>query len=492
MLEKVFTMSQSNSVAGLEPQSLWAAFSALNQVPRPSKQEERVTEFARKFGEGLGLETHTDDVGNVLIRKPASPGMESRPAVVMQAHLDMVHQKNSGTNFDFATEGIRMLVEGDWVRADGTTLGADNGIGVAAIMAVLQSSDLKHPPIEALFTIDEETGMTGAKQLSGDWLTGKILLNLDTEEDTDLTIGCAGGVDVSTTASYEEEAAAAGSSGMKISISGLTGGHSGMDIHLGRGNANKLMNRLLYELANRCHARISSVDGGGLRNAIPRESVAVVSLPGQEVAAAGKLLEDIAAGIGHEYSATDPGMKIRFEAAANPAKVMKKAAQQNFLSGIDGVTSGIWRMSPSIPDLVQTSNNLARVVAGEGKIVVQCLTRSSVNSERDELARILMSVLAVLGGKLETAGEYPGWQPEPDSGIVKLMSGLYQKMFGDAPRVAACHAGLECGIIGSHYPGMEMISFGPNIRGAHSPDEKVQISSVGKFWKYLTATLAGI
>ncbi len=485
-------MSQKNDVASLEPQHLWAAFAALNEVPRPSKKEERVTEFARKFGESLGLETLTDGVGNVLIRKPASAGMESRPTVVMQAHLDMVHQKNSGTKFDFDKEGIRMLVEGDWVRADGTTLGADNGIGVASIMAVLQSSDMKHPAIEALFTIDEETGMTGAKKLKGDWLTGKILLNLDTEEDTDLTIGCAGGVDVSTAAGYEEEAAAIGTKGLKIAISGLTGGHSGMEIHLGRGNANKLMNRLLHVLTTRLNARIHSIEGGGLRNAVPRESVAVLSVGEKDVAAIEKTVAELTAVLKHEYAATDPGLKIQVEQVANLAKVMKPSAQQNLLSCIDGVLSGIWRMSPSIPDLVQTSNNLARVVVANGKIDLQCLTRSSVDTERDELARILLSVFAVLGGKLETAGEYPGWQPEPESGIVELMSGLYTKMFGDAPRVAACHAGLECGIIGSHYPGMEMISFGPNIKGAHSPDEKVQISSVQKYWKYLTATLAGL
>ncbi len=482
-------MTNSN-VAGLEPKSLWTAFAALNSVPRPSKKEARVTEFARKFGESLGLETLTDEVGNVLIRKPAARGLESRPTVVLQAHLDMVHQKNSGTDFDFDKEGIRMLVEGDWVRADGTTLGADNGIGVAAIMALLQSGDLPHPPLEALFTIDEETGMTGAKKLRGDWLRGRTLLNLDTEEDTELTIGCAGGVDVSTTASVTFESTPDGYSGMRFSVSGLTGGHSGMDIHLGRGNANKLMNRLLETASRQSGARLSSVDGGGLRNAIPRESVAIVALPDSSMKTLATEMQPLVDQIRQEYAVTDPDLKVELVAADTPAHVMTPSVQKGFLAVIDGVVSGIWRMSPSIAGLVQTSNNLARVMAGDFRIQIQCLTRSSVDSERDELARILLSVFSVLEGTSETAGEYPGWQPEPESDVVALMTKKYRELFAGDPHVAACHAGLECGIIGSHYPGMEMISFGPNIRGAHSPDEKVQISSVQKFWRFLTETLA--
>lgn len=480
----------SQAVRSLQPTSLWNAFANLNEVPRPSKKEARVTAFAAAFGRSLGLETLTDDVGNVLIRKPGTAGREARPTVVLQSHLDMVCQKNSGTHFDFDSEGIRMLVEGDWVSAEGTTLGADNGIGVAAIMAILQSSDLAHPPLEALFTIDEETGMTGAKQLRPDWLKGRVLLNLDTEEDTELTIGCAGGVDVSTAANYAPQPVPAGWTAWQISVRGLTGGHSGMDIHLGRGNANKLMNRLIHLAGEVCGARLASVDGGGLRNAIPRESTAVLVLPADAAAGCVSRLEAEAGSMRREYSLTDPNLAVSITGCAVPAGLLPPATQQALLSVLDGVPSGIWRMSPAISGLVQTSNNLARVLAGEGQIQIQCLARSSVDSERHELARSICSVFATLGGAAVTAGDYPGWQPEPESGIVKLMTATYQELFGGTPHVAACHAGLECGIIGAHYPGMEMISFGPNIRGAHSPDEKVQISSVSKFWHFLTQVLA--
>lgn len=482
----------SQAVRDLQPQPLWNAFANLNAVPRPSKKEARVTEFAAGFGRQLGLETLTDETGNVLIRKPATAGMENRPVVVMQSHLDMVCQKNSGTRFDFENEGIRMRIEGDWVHAEGTTLGADNGIGVAATMAVLESTDLAHPPIEALFTVDEETGMTGAKRLRGDWLKGRLLLNLDTEEDTELTIGCAGGVDVSASAEYAPQPVPSGWVARRISVHGLTGGHSGMDIHLGRGNANKLMNRILALALRESGGRVAGLDGGGLRNAIPRESTAVVVLAGEQT---GRLEGQVRATetlLRHEYAVTDPGLAVSIEELAVPPGCLPGPVEAALLSTIDGVISGIWRMSPAIPTLVQTSNNLARVIAGDGRIQIQCLTRSSVDSERHELARILCSVFAVSGGSPETAGDYPGWQPEPESGIVQLMTATYRRLFGGDPHVAACHAGLECGIIGSHYPGMEMISFGPNIRGAHSPDEKVQISSVRKFWRYLTEVLASI
>jgi dipeptidase D len=358
-------------------------------------------------------------------------------------------------------------------------------------MALLSSSDVRHPPLEALFTIDEETGMTGAKQLPGDWLRGRTLLNLDTEDDTELTIGCAGGIDVSTTGHYDEEPLPAGWSVVAVAIRGLTGGHSGMDIHLGRGNANKLMNRLLDVLDDEHGVRICQLDGGGLRNAIPRESVAQVAVPpGINATHLEETLQGLAGTIRNEYQLTDPGLTIAVEPALAQSSVLSESMQRRLLATIDGVMSGIWRMSPSIPGLVQTSNNLARVSVGGGKFELHCLTRSNVDSERDELARILVSVLSRLDGRCETAGSYPGWQPQPDSNIVRVMKRVYAELFGAQPHVAACHAGLECGIIGGHYPGTEMVSFGPNIRGAHSPDEKVQVSSVQKFWKYLTATLA--
>ncbi|MEZ4961503.1 MAG: aminoacyl-histidine dipeptidase [Saprospiraceae bacterium] len=479
----------NNTIKNLEPNILWEQFVNLNAVPRPSKKEERVTAFARRFGESLGLPTIVDEAGNVLIKKKATLGMEDRITVALQGHLDMVHQKNAGTDFDFETAGINMLVEGDWVKAKGTTLGADNGIGVAAIMALLASKDIPHPPLEALFTVDEETGMTGAKALKGGLMKATVMLNLDTEDDTELTIGCAGGVDVTASGTYEEVAVPAGYEGFTLMIKGLTGGHSGMDIHLGRGNANKLMNRLLYGGSKNFGLMASTIHGGSLRNAIPRESLAAVAIPAGKVADFKNFIQENGAVLKAEHQTTDPGLAITLESAGCPAKAFSKAFQKNFLRAVYACPNGIYRMSPDIADLVQTSNNLARVLAENGKYEIQCLTRGSVDSEKADLARAIKSTFMLIGAEVGYGSEYPGWRPNPASGIVKLMSNLYREMFGHEPHVNACHAGLECGIIGTNYPGMEMISFGPNIRGAHSPDEKVQISSVQKFWGFLLETL---
>ncbi len=479
----------SNTLEKIEPKALWANFASLNAVPRPSKKEERVIEFIKNFGQKLGLPTHVDESGNVIIKKPASPGMEGRSAVVMQSHLDMVHQKNADTKFDFDKEGINMFVDGDWVKAKGTTLGADNGIGVAAIMTLLASKEIPHPPLEALFTIDEETGMTGAKGLKGGLLSAPILLNLDTEDDRELTIGCAGGIDVTGQGSYKEEPAPEGGQAYQLAIKGLTGGHSGMDIHLGRGNANKLMNRLLFDISEKFSGRIARIDGGGLRNAIPRESVAVVVVPERRHAAFLKYIETQGAVLQSEYKTTDPGLKLLCEATKAPVKVLARSFQKKFLRAVYGCSNGIYRMSPDVKDLVQTSNNVARILVEGGEFKVLCLTRSSVDSEKMDLANGLRATLELAGAKVTFSGEYPGWTPKPEAAIVKLMSSLYEEMYKDKPHVNACHAGLECGILGTNYPAMEMISFGPNIHGAHSPDEKVQISSVQKFWHFLLETL---
>ena len=482
----------SDQVRALEPKPLWNHFADLNEVPRPSKQEERVIEFARKFGESLGLETIVDHIGNVIIRKPATAGMEDRTPIVMQSHLDMVHQKNADTNFDFNTEGIKMLVEEDWVRAEGTTLGADNGIGVASIMAILSSDDIPHPPLEALFTIDEETGMTGAQELKGGILQGKILLNLDTEDDDELTIGCAGGVDVTATHKYTGEATPGGHAGYRIHVRGLTGGHSGMDIYKGRGNANKLMNRILWAASREFGLLVGEIDGGGLRNAIPRESFSVVAVPDAKTGDFEKWLQSEAATISTEYATTDPDADIGCESSDVPATVIPADLQKSLLGAVYATPNGIYRMSPDIKDLVQTSNNLARVLVKDGELTVMCLTRSSVNSERDDLAAAICAGLELTGATLERKGGYTGWTPKPDAAIVKLMSSLYKELFKEDAHVAACHAGLECGILGQNYPEIEMISFGPNIRGAHSPDERVQISSVQKYWGFLLETLQRI
>ena len=477
------------TVRDLEPNSLWNHFADLNAVPRPSKKEERVIEFARCFGENLGLETMVDDVGNVIIRKPATAGKEACIPLVLQSHLDMVCQKNADTDFDFDSQGIEMIVEGDWVRANGTTLGADNGIGVASIMAILSSDDIPHPPIEALFTIDEETGMTGAKGLKGGLLNGEIMLNLDTEEDHVLTIGCAGGMDITATGQYSAESTPANQSGFQLSVTGLKGGHSGMEIHLGLGNANKLMNRLLWHGSKNFGLRVAKIDGGGLRNAIPRESFAEVTVPNDKVDAFQDALSNAITEIKAEYQTTDPELVIGSKQIETPPSLIPANFQKLLLSVLYACPCGIHRMCPDIEDLVQTSNNLARVEVVDGGYTLGCLTRSSVNSERDDLANAIIAGFELLNGTVETSGAYPGWQPVPDSTIVKLMSEIYQEMFSEPAHVEACHAGLECGIVGTNYPAMQMISFGPNIRGAHSPDERAQISSIQKFWRFLLETL---
>ena len=482
----------SQAVRELEPRALWNHFSDLNEIPRASKKEERVIAFMKKFGQDLDLETIEDEVGNVIIRKPASPGMENKTPIVMQSHLDMVHQKNNDTDFDFDTEGIKMIVEEDWVKAKGTTLGADNGIGVATIMAVLKSTDIAHPAIDALFTIDEETGMTGALGLKGGLLNGKILLNLDTEDDDELTIGCAGGRDVTATGTYKEEEVPSNCHAFKLKVYGLNGGHSGMDIHKGLGNANKIMNRLLWSATETSKIRVSSVNGGGLRNAIPRESNAIFVCTEQEARGMERLTMRLANQIKEEHETTDADLMIRMEKAEMPKAVLPFYFQKQLLGAIYSTPNGIYRMSPDIPDLVQTSNNVARVIIENGTYTVMCLSRSSVDTEKDDIGAAIKGAFASLDTKIEYAGEYPGWAPKPGAAIVNVMSELYEKRFNEKPHVMACHAGLECGILGTNYPDMEMISFGPNIRGAHSPDEKCQISSVQKYWGFLLETLQHI
>lgn len=479
----------TNNIAQLAPQSLWAHFTALNAVPRPSKKEERVIDFMKSFGAQLGLDTQVDKVGNVIIKKPASPGMEDRETLVLQSHLDMVHQKNASTVFDFHTQGIEMYVDGDWVRAKGTTLGADNGIGVAAIMAILSATDIAHPAIEALFTIDEETGMTGALNLEGGLLKGKILLNLDTEEDTELTIGCAGGVDVTAQGSYSTIPATGFSSGYKISVTGLTGGHSGGDIHLGRGNANKILTRVLYRLSQKFKFGLSSFDGGSLRNAIPREAFATIATLQDDNKSLVQKVHHLSEQIKTEYQLTDAALSIRIEACPMPEQILPTNLQNNILRALYSCPSGIYRMSPAIVGLVQSSNNLARVLIQDGQYSVQCLTRSSVDTEKQDLADAITATFEQIGARISLNGSYPGWQPKPDAPIIQLMSSLYEELFGSKAHVNAVHAGLECGILGQNYPDMQMISFGPNIYGAHSPDERVQISSVQKFWQFFTETL---
>jgi dipeptidase D len=483
----------SQEIRNLEPKALWNKFADLNAVPRPSKKEERVIEFMKDFGNSLGLETFEDEIRNVIIRKPATAGMENRKALVLQGHLDMVHQKNTDTVFDFDTQGIDMYVDGDWVRAKGTTLGADNGLGVATIMAILESKDIPHPAIEALFTIDEETGMTGALNLQGGILRGDILLNLDTEEDDEIGIGCAGGIDVTATAEYDEEETPEGSVAYSITVKGLNGGHSGMDIHKGLGNANKIMNRLLFDGFDNFGLQISEINGGSLRNAIPRESTAKVIIAAVYDEAFVFDMQQIVNEIKAEFQTTEPNLEVVFEKLDTvPVSVMPSIAQFYFVRAMYTAHNGVYRMSADFDNLVETSNNIAKVVVGEGKLSVQCLTRSSVESSKFDMANALRSAFELMGCEVEFSGSYPGWSPNPKSEILDVLVSIYEKQNGEKPNVAACHAGLECGILGTNYPEMDMISFGPTIHGAHSPDERASISSAQKYWKFVLEILKNI
>lgn len=483
----------SQEIRNLEPKVLWNKFADLNAVPRPSKKEERVITFMMEFGQKLGLPTVKDHVGNVIIKKPATPGMENRKTIVMQSHLDMVHQKNNDTNFDFDTQGIEMYVDGDWVRAKGTTLGADNGLGVATIMAILESTDIPHPAIEALFTIDEETGMTGAMGLQGGMLDGEILLNLDTEEDDEIDIGCAGGVDVTATRTYDEDETPEGSVGYTITVKGLQGGHSGMDIHKGLGNANKIMNRLLFDGFENFGLQIAEISGGSLRNAIPRESVAKVIIAAIYDEAFVFDMQEIINEIKAEFKTMEPNLTIEIvKSDSTPAKVMDLGVQEGLLRAIYAAHNGVYRMSADMVDLVETSNNIARVIVKDGEISIQNLTRSSVESSKFDLANALRSAYELFGCEVEFTGSYPGWTPNVKSEILDVLTSIYEKQNGSKPNVVACHAGLECGILGTNYPNMDMISFGPTIHGAHSPDERASISSAQKYWKFVLEILQNI
>lgn len=478
----------NKEIRQLEPKALWNHFSDLNAVPRASKKEERVIAFMKDFGEKLGLETLVDDVGNVIIRKPATEGMENRKMIVMQSHLDMVHQKNNDTDFDFDTQGIEMYIDGDWVRAKGTTLGADNGLGVATIMAILDSKDIPHPAIEALFTIDEETGMTGAKGLKGGLLKGEILLNLDTEEDDEIGVGCAGGIDVGAKGNYQQNEVENGIL-YSIHVKGLQGGHSGMDIIKGLGNANKIMNRILVAAKNQL--QIVQINGGGLRNAIPRESHAKVVVSSEKQFL--DVVEEIKKDIIQEYKSLEPQLSFEVEKeAAENSKVMDADSQAVFLNVMTALHNGVYRMSPDIENLVETSNNISKIQVENGNIQIECLTRSSVESSKQDMINTLSAVFDLAGYEVSLSGDYPGWSPNMESPILKVLDSIYQKMHGERANVAACHAGLECGILGQNYPEMDMISFGPTIKGAHSPDERASISSAQKYWNFVLEILKNI
>ena len=475
-------------IRNLQPNALWNNFADINTIPRPSKKEDKIREFMVSFGKKHNFDTIVDPVGNVIIKKPATKGMENRKTVVMQSHLDMVCQKNNDTDFDFDSQGINMYIDGNWVTAKGTTLGADNGLGVAAIMSVFAATDIAHPALEALFTIDEETGMTGALGLQGGYLDGEILLNLDTEDDDEIAIGCAGGIDITATKSYETAPVKEGSSAYKIVVKGLRGGHSGIDIDKGFGNANKIMNRMLFALGDAM--LIAEIDGGSLRNAIPRESSAIIVA--EDADKIMSIYQQASLDIVKEYQTIEQDLNISIEQVSVPQNTLSKPQQDVFIKTVYTIHNGVFRMSPDMENLVETSNNLARVVLKDGEIKILSLTRSATEIGKMDMAYQIQSGLQLGGFEVELGGSYPGWKPNSDSKILKVLVDIYQGIFTTKPKIIAYHAGLECGILGTNYPEMDMISFGPTIKRAHSPDERACISSTQKFWKYLLEILKNI
>ena len=473
----------------LKPESLWRNFYELTQIPRPSKKEEMVRNFVVAFGKKHNLETQVDEVGNVIIRKPATAGMENRKGVILQSHLDMVPQKNSNKAHDFEKDPIDALIDGEWVKANGTTLGADNGMGVAATLAVLESKELVHGPVEALFTIDEETGMTGAFGLKPGIFKGDILMNLDSEDEGELYIGCAGGTNANLTFHYTETAVPDGVAAYKFSVTGLKGGHSGVDIHLGRGNSNKIMFRYFRHAEKKHGLRIASVDGGSLRNAIPRESFAVVTIPLDKKDDFLKCLKDFESNVKKELATVEPDLKVEAVPTDMPARLMDENTQKLLINSVYACPNGVIRMSNDMEGLVETSTNLAIIKAENKTVKIHCLLRSSVDSAKEDLENMVASVFELAGAEANFDGQYPGWKPNPNSPILTKMQDIYKNKYGKIPEIKAIHAGLECGLLGGVYPNWDMISFGPTIRYPHSPDEKVNIKTVQKFWDFLVETL---
>ncbi len=478
-----------SDIKNLEPKLLWKYFYEITQIPRPSKKEQRMTEYMKKFGLDHGLETIVDKTGNVIIRKPATKGMENRKGIILQGHLDMVPQKNSDRKFDFEKDPIETRIDQGWVKANGTTLGADNGIGVAAAMAALTDPKVVHGPLEALFTIDEETGMTGAKNLKKGILKGDILINMDSEDEGELYVGCAGGIDVSATRSYKQEKTPKGVTAYKITIKGLRGGHSGVDIQLGRGNANKLMFRFFQQAEHDYGMRIAEYAGGDLRNAIPREAFGTITVPSIKKEQFSKFVKGYQKMYRNEFKDADPDITFILKECDAPAMVMNEGDQYRIIRGVYVCPNGVQRMSNSMPGLVETSNNLAIVRVRQGKFEAYCLTRSSVDTAKEATAWEIAAGFHLIDAEVKLTGSYPGWNPDMESAILGTMQDTYKKLYGRIPEIKAIHAGLECGIIMGAYPKLDAISFGPTIRYPHSPDEKVEIETVGKFWNFLTATL---
>lgn len=480
------------TIKDLQPAIVWNNFYGLTQVPRPSKHEGKVIEYLYNWGKAHGIETIKDETGNIIMRAPATPGFENRRGVIMQGHMDMVPQKTADTVHDFLTDPIQTQIIGDWVGAKGTTLGADNGIGVALAMSVLEDKSLKHGPIEVLVTYDEETGMTGAGCLKPGMFSGDIFLNLDSEEEGELCIGCAGGLDGTADFEYTEKAVPAGYETFKLTVKGLQGGHSGMDIQLFRGNANKILARVLCPLIENFGAKVADIHGGSLRNAIPFEGEAIVLLPKDNAESAKAVVEKIFSEVKAEYSYSDPSAAFAFEAAAPAEKYIDETVMIKVVKAILGCPNGVFRMSDSMPGLTETSTNLAIVRCGEGHIFVQSLMRSSIDSAKAFLAEQMRAVFELAGAKFTTAGGYNGWTPKPETPVYETVREVWKNLTGEEMKVTATHGGLECALLGAKYPSWEMVSIGPDIVHPHSPDERVRIASVAKAWEFLRKLLEAI
>ncbi len=472
----------------LEPKVIWSHFEELRQIPRPSAKEQKAREWVLAKAKKKGLEIHEDKVGNIVVKKPAHKGRETAPAVVLQGHLDMVCEKNESVQHDFDKDPIKIVRKGEWLYADGTTLGADNGVGVSAALAVMESDDIKHGPLEFVFTIDEERGLTGASEFPGGVLKAKYFLNLDGEEKGTLCIGCSGGVN--TTARRKVGLRAAGSgNAYKIKVSGLKGGHSGVDIHLGRGNAIRVLGGMVQRIVEKLGAEVAELKGGSARNVIPREATAVVVIDGVREAELKKLVSEFEQETKTDLGSFDPGVQITAEKTEKPARVMEKKDAEQVVNLLVAIPHGVLAMSPDVPGLVQNSTNLATVSVKGDEVEIGSSQRSAIEASKMAAARQVATACRLAGFEVEHAGSYPGWKPEPTSEIVQKCKEAFKQVFGSETRLVAMHAGLECGVIGEKYPGMQLISFGPQIESPHSPNERVEIASVAEFWKYLKAVL---
>lgn len=483
------TMSE---IKNLKPECIWRNFDALTQVPRPSGHLKKVQQFLLDFAKNTGVEAFKDEAGNIVMRKPATPGMENRKTVILQAHMDMVPQKEKTSTHNFETDPIQTYIDGEWVRAKGTTLGADDGLGVAAIMAVMEAKDLKHGPIEALITADEETGMYGANGLPGGELEGEILLNLDTEQEGELIIGSAGGVDITATLDYQEAESDKTDAAVKITIKGLKGGHSGLEICEGRGNANKMMVRIVREAIAEDEACLASWHGGNMRNAIPREAEVVLTLPKENVEDLKAIVAEYKETFNNEYKGIESDIEVVAEDVALPEMIVPQEIQDNLVDAIYAAHNGVWRYIPTMSEIVETSSNLAIVDIDGGKAAIKILARSSSETMKEDLSTSLESCFNMAGMKVEFSGAYGGWDPNTDSELIKVMRNIYKNLFNEEPTVQVVHAGLECSIILSKYPGLDICSFGPTLLSPHTPTERAHWPSTTKFWDLLVKTLEEI